>query len=306
MVDYDSPWKEAMDRHFAAFVAFFFPVLFARIDWLQDCEPLDTELRKLVPAGTETRRYIDRLVRAFRKESGDARLVHVEVQCQVEDDFEWRMNTYNTRIEAAYGQPVLTYVVLGDDNPKWQPGEYVFEEAGVRRTLKFVTVKLLDYADKLDQVEANQNPFGLFVSTHLAASRTRGDVPARKLEKLRLFRLLYDREKDQTEFLEWGRYFDWMLPLPEQDEKDVNRLVQAFEKEKQMPYVMSAVRFGIEEAQVKLMVELISNMLGHRPESDRDLVIDEVKSCEDFTKLRRAFDAVAAAKPLDEIRALLK
>ncbi len=33
MADYDSPWKEALDRYFEAFLLFFFPQTHADIDW---------------------------------------------------------------------------------------------------------------------------------------------------------------------------------------------------------------------------------------------------------------------------------
>ncbi len=49
-MDYDSPWKEAMDRYFEWFMRFFFPRQHALIDWRRDSESLDSELRKLAPA----------------------------------------------------------------------------------------------------------------------------------------------------------------------------------------------------------------------------------------------------------------
>jgi hypothetical protein len=33
MSDYDSPWREALDRSFELFLAFFFPQAHADIDW---------------------------------------------------------------------------------------------------------------------------------------------------------------------------------------------------------------------------------------------------------------------------------
>ncbi len=31
--DYDSPWKEALEKYFEPFMLFFFPVVHAAIDW---------------------------------------------------------------------------------------------------------------------------------------------------------------------------------------------------------------------------------------------------------------------------------
>ena len=38
--DYDSPWKEALDLYFEAFLALLFPKVWAQIDWARGHEPL--------------------------------------------------------------------------------------------------------------------------------------------------------------------------------------------------------------------------------------------------------------------------
>jgi hypothetical protein len=45
--DYDSPWKEALDRYFERCMAFFFPQAHADIDWTRGYEMLDKEGRRL-------------------------------------------------------------------------------------------------------------------------------------------------------------------------------------------------------------------------------------------------------------------
>ena len=42
-MDYDSPWKEAMDRYFEWFMRFFFPRQHTLIDWGRDSESLGAE-----------------------------------------------------------------------------------------------------------------------------------------------------------------------------------------------------------------------------------------------------------------------
>jgi hypothetical protein len=41
--DYDSPWKETLDRYFERCLAFFFPHAHAEIDWARRFEMLDAE-----------------------------------------------------------------------------------------------------------------------------------------------------------------------------------------------------------------------------------------------------------------------
>ena len=53
-MDYDSPWKEAMDWYFEWFMHFFFPRQHALIDWTRDSDSLDSELRKIYDINLRT------------------------------------------------------------------------------------------------------------------------------------------------------------------------------------------------------------------------------------------------------------
>ncbi|HTE20367.1 MAG TPA: hypothetical protein VK689_18540, partial [Armatimonadota bacterium] len=64
--DYDSPWKEALERYFPPFLAFFFPVAYADIDWSRGYEFLDKELQSVVRDAELGRRLVDKLVRVWR------------------------------------------------------------------------------------------------------------------------------------------------------------------------------------------------------------------------------------------------
>ena len=46
---YDSPWKTIIERHFRAFLAFFFPEIEQAIDWTRPPQSLDKELESLDP-----------------------------------------------------------------------------------------------------------------------------------------------------------------------------------------------------------------------------------------------------------------
>lgn len=48
--DYDSPWKEILERYFCDFMAFFFPHAAAQIDWSRGYETLDNH-RLCYPSG---------------------------------------------------------------------------------------------------------------------------------------------------------------------------------------------------------------------------------------------------------------
>jgi len=88
MADFDSPWKEALDLYFQAFLAFFFPRIHDDIDWSRGFESLDKELQQIAPQSAHGRRYVDKLVKVWRKQGRAVWvLIHVEVQTQRQRGF---------------------------------------------------------------------------------------------------------------------------------------------------------------------------------------------------------------------------
>jgi hypothetical protein len=93
--DDDSPWKEALDVYFDAFMAFCFPEIHSDINWLRGYESLDTELQEVVRDAETGRRLADKLVKVWLKDGQEVVvLVHVEIQSQVQSDFAKRMYIY--------------------------------------------------------------------------------------------------------------------------------------------------------------------------------------------------------------------
>ena len=57
--DYDSPWKDVLERAFPEFMAFYFPAAQAQIDWARGYDFHDTELRQVVRDAELGRRLFD-------------------------------------------------------------------------------------------------------------------------------------------------------------------------------------------------------------------------------------------------------
>jgi len=114
-VDYDSAWKEVLERFFAEFTAFFFPRAHAGIDWSKGYEFLDKELQQVVRDAELGRRLADKLVKVWSRDGEEAWvLVHVEVQGRVDREFAKRMYVYNYRLFDRYDRRVATLAVLAD------------------------------------------------------------------------------------------------------------------------------------------------------------------------------------------------
>jgi hypothetical protein len=193
MADYDSPWKEALELYFEAFVALFRPAIHKDVDWSRGWESLDKELQQLAADAEQGRRYVDKLMKVWRKDGTEQWvLIHVEVQTTRETDFPQRMFTYSNRIRDRYNRQVCSLAVLADDDPDWRPSRYEEELWGCTSSFTFLPSKLLDWTGRAAALEADANPFAKVVLAHLAALQTRRDAPARQAWKFRLVRGLYE------------------------------------------------------------------------------------------------------------------
>ncbi len=75
-------------------------------------------------------------------------MIHIEIQSQYEENFPQRMYIYNYRAFDLYQKPVISLAILGDERVNWRPDSYNYTIAGCEVSLKFPTVKLLDYEER--------------------------------------------------------------------------------------------------------------------------------------------------------------
>jgi len=61
--DYDSPWKDLVEKYFQQFMEFFFSHIAVNIDWKKGYEFLDKEFQKIAVTSKTGRRYADKLVK---------------------------------------------------------------------------------------------------------------------------------------------------------------------------------------------------------------------------------------------------
>ncbi len=145
--DYDSPWKEILERFFESCIAFFFPQAHAQIDWSRGVEFLDKELQKIMADAAIGRRLADKLAKVYLRSGKELWvLVHLEVQGQRQKLFERRMYIYSYRAFDRFGRMVASFAILTDENRNWRPNEFGYKLLGTEMSLKFQTVKLLDFA----------------------------------------------------------------------------------------------------------------------------------------------------------------
>ncbi len=253
--DYDSPWKEAIERFFPDFLVFFFPAIHEAVDWTIAPDFMDGELQHVVRNATTGRLHTDKLVRVHRHTGDALRLfIHIEVQSQYDADFAKRMFVYYHRLRDRFTEPVVSVAVLADERKKWRPSVYEDAVLGCEVTLRFPMVKLYDYREGREALAMSSNPFALVVEAHLSAQDTAGQAPVRRGAKLGLVRQLYKAGYTKENLLELYRLIDWLMVLPTVEERLFLQDVTEIEEEARMRYITSAERIGREDglAQGKL------------------------------------------------------
>ena len=119
MSDFDSPWKEVLDRFFRTFLAFFFPEVHDAIDWNRGYESLDKELQQILREAELGRRLADKLLKVWRLDGQEAWvLVHIEVQSQPDAEFVAEAQKLNMELRPQSGAQVSTLAKRVTDTPK--------------------------------------------------------------------------------------------------------------------------------------------------------------------------------------------
>jgi hypothetical protein len=294
--NYDSPWKEILERFFPECMAFFFPEAQTAIDWSQGYTFMDKELQQVVRDAETGSRRVDKLVKVTLRESGEEAwvLIHIEVQGDQEAAFARRMYIYNYRLFDKYDRRVASFALLSDDNPTWRPDQFGYELLGCRVQLDFPTVKLLDYEGRWAELEASDNPFAVVVMAQLETRRTRQEAQARYEAKLRLAKRLYQRGYSRRDILELFRFIDWIMTLPPELEEQFMTDIVAYEEQERKPYVTSVERIanqqglqeGIEKGRREMLEETLVARFGTLPE-ELTVLLDRISDPQLLKELQR-------------------
>jgi hypothetical protein len=303
--DYDSPWKEAVEHSFSEFMEFYFPDAYAEIDWLQEHEFLDQELRAVVRDAELGKRYVDKLVKVALL-NGDEKwiYIHVEVQGAKQSEFAKRMFVYNYRIFDRYDKPVASMAILADEHVNWRPDHFCYSVLGSETSIRFPIAKLTDYHNQLEELKASENSFAIVTATHILTQRTRNNVQDRFQAKRLLVRSLYQRNWDKQRVIDLFRVIDWMMGLPEELEQLLWHEIETIEENEKMQYVTSVERMatakGIEQGLLQGEAEMLSVMLKHRFGELPDATIDKLKHASE-DHLKKWLISAISALTLDSV-----
>jgi len=158
--------------------------------------------------------------------------------------------------------------VLADEHKHWKPTSYGYNVLGCRHTLEFPVAKLTDYDEKLDELLASENAFGLITAAHILTRQTRKKHQERYEAKLRLIKILYQRHWNKQRVINLLTVVDWLMTLPAWLDTKVWKEIETIEEIEKMQYITSIERIGIAKGRVEGRVEgeskLLKRLLEHR------------------------------------------
>jgi hypothetical protein len=299
--DFDSPWKEILEELLELCFALLFPGAHAQINWNRRAEFMDKELQQLFPQSEVGRRYVDKLVKVWRK-SGEPLciLIHIEVQTQREVEFPQRMFEYNYRAFDRFRMVVASFAILADDAPDWRPDRYEQGAFGSVCGLTYPVAKLWDWVGREDVLEKHDNPFALVVLAHLRALQSRDDPAERLNWKTHLVQLMYQRGMSAQEISRLFRFIDWIMDLPPALEQLFWTEVERVQKEKQMPFITTPERIG---RKIGLKAG-IRKFLRFRFGATAEPILAEIEALEDLEVLTRVLDASDTVDSPEKLRSI--
>jgi hypothetical protein len=316
--DFDSPWKDALQRYLQQFLAFFFPAIAAEIDWARGYDALDKEFQQIIRRAKVGKGLADKLFKVWLRDGHEHWLfIHIEVQGSYEKAFPERMFRYNVAAYALYNREVVSLAVLCDEAPAWRPNTFAYGRWGSRTGIDFLVAKLLDHSGDTRALETSTNPFAAVVLAHAQAKATRDDPPTRRQLKLRVVQGLYERGWTEDDVRELFRLVDWIMDLPDELQEAFRTDVFHFEEEKHMPYLSSIERLarkeglqegleqGLEQGRKEGLLEGIAQDLDVKFGQRGRRLLPRVRALEEVAALRTLSRKLKAATTLDEVRALL-
>src|SRR3990167_6827976 len=156
----DAAWKEIFDHYFQPFLELCYPEIARAIDWSSGHESLDKELMMINKNSKIGKRIVDKLIKVWRLDGAELWLLfHLEVQGARQKEFNKRMYVYQYRLFDKYDVPIISIAILIDDQISWRPNSYHYEHWGCSLDFKFMAIKLLDFANRYDELMQSSNPF---------------------------------------------------------------------------------------------------------------------------------------------------
>jgi hypothetical protein len=258
--DQDSAWKELLSEYLDAFMAFFFPAAYADIDWTRKYESLDKELAQLRPANEARKIFADKLFKVWLRNGKSVwLLIHIEIQGRAHRGFSKRVFQYNYRILEARKVEVVSFVILTGERPG-QTGRYATNRWGCALQFDFPAVRVIDFADRWDELEQSPSPFAVAVQAQLKAHGTKGDNAQRYEWKKNLIFGLYRRGFKREEIVNLLKFMDWVVTLPLSLDEHLKQEVYDFQEKSNMQSISNWERLMVIDFTTEMLAARVGTI----------------------------------------------
>ncbi len=266
--EFDAPWKQILDIYFEHFIAYCWSDKYDEIDWKKGYKPLDKELNKIVRNAPVGGRIVDKLIEVYRKNGAEAyMLIHLEVQGNQDPNFEERMFVYRYRLRDLYKKPIASLAILIDRDSQWRPGIFREELWGSSIEMKFPIIKLIDYKNRVEELEASTNLFATVILAQLAALEKQS-LDDKLISKINLIKWLYNRGRKKEDIITLLIFIDWVIALPTPLEVKCREVISTLEEELHVNYITSferiATQKGLEQGVKKGESAVLLRLLKHK------------------------------------------
>jgi predicted transposase/invertase (TIGR01784 family) len=275
----DSAWKEVIEKFFEDVMELLFPKIHQTIDFRKKVEFLDTAMRPIAAFGDHGDRAADVLVKVQLK-SGEYSyiciFIHIEVQSERREKLMERIYIYNyrsfdKRLEA--GAPVISLLILTDDEENYRPDEYKVSFCDFELRMKIPMVKIIDFKLKKElqeKLEKSTSPIAVVIRTQLKSMELKKADDKTKLAAAReLMRECYNEGFSKDVVHTMVKFLVWVIRSSKEYEKQLKEEIKKIEEELNMSYVIPwertaerrGRRKGKEEGMEKKAKETAMNLL---------------------------------------------
>ncbi len=253
----DGPWQDVLEHFFQPFVELCFPHWVEKINWNIPYKVLKGEF----PAD-QGKQICDMLFEIEMK-NGVKRLaqLHFEIQGQKQDDFAFRMLSYNMTIYRKHRKPVISTAIFLDDDLSWRPSSFEQDDPFTGTPyhhFSFNMLKIVDYKGKEGALKKEKNIFSLVILAQLAIMDARDNQDLRRMHKLALAKKLFNSGYNKEDVSNLYKFIDWLIKLNSEHMKTFEKeIVEIAGKESWMDwdpvYVSTFEQVGIMRGMEKGM-----------------------------------------------------
>lgn len=230
--DYDSVWKQAIERYWPDFTE-----LFLREEW--GSRPLpESQDQELAKCSRDSKLGLFRVDKLLRAPGADGQpcLWHIEIQVARQRGFAERMFVCQYRLYDQFRLPVRSIAILGDRSPTWRPNRFELVAGHSRTTFEFEAIKLRDLESCLEELVLSDNVFAWLVVAHLFTLRTRREPSERAIVKDKLLTGLRACGWPRKKFLDAFDLIDRMMALPPSLQAELEAQQQFFDGRHEMAW----------------------------------------------------------------------